>query len=67
MTPNYLFAVADILLWRDEKRTFTCFLLVVVLFYWFFLDGRTFTSSLAQLLLLVSILIYGCGMVPLNM
>ncbi|XP_021906933.1 3beta-hydroxysteroid-dehydrogenase/decarboxylase isoform X2 [Carica papaya] len=58
--------VADILLWRDEKRTFTCFLLVVVLFYWFFLDGRTFTSSLAQLLLLVSILIYGCGMVPLN-
>ncbi|XWS13199.1 hypothetical protein CRYUN_Cryun36dG0016900 [Craigia yunnanensis] len=53
--------VADILLWRDEKRTFTCFLALALVFYWFFLCGRTFTSSVAQLLLLVSVILYGYG------
>ncbi|KAJ0093912.1 hypothetical protein Patl1_26474 [Pistacia atlantica] len=57
----------DILLWRDEKKSFTYFLALVVLFYWFFLFGRTFTSSVANLLLLVSIALFGYGFLPSNM
>ncbi|XP_027119612.1 3beta-hydroxysteroid-dehydrogenase/decarboxylase isoform X1 [Coffea arabica] len=52
---------ADILLWRDEKKSFTCFLSLVLFYYWFFLCGRTFISSLSKLLLLiiVSLSLYG--------
>ncbi|XP_039066895.1 3beta-hydroxysteroid-dehydrogenase/decarboxylase-like [Hibiscus syriacus] len=53
--------VADILLWRDERRTFACFFTLVLLFCWFFLCGRTFASSLADLLLLVVITLCGHG------
>ncbi|XVF84372.1 hypothetical protein PTKIN_Ptkin17bG0031300 [Pterospermum kingtungense] len=53
--------VADVLLWRDEKRTFACFLTLAFVFYWFFLCGRTFTSSAARLLLLVTVFLYGYG------
>ncbi|KAL4290364.1 hypothetical protein GQ457_14G000960 [Hibiscus cannabinus] len=53
--------VADILLWRDERRTFACFFVLVLLFCWFFLCGRTFASSLADLLLLVIVTLYGHG------
>ncbi|KDP43887.1 hypothetical protein JCGZ_20897 [Jatropha curcas] len=53
--------VADILLWRNEKKTFTYFLIFAMLFYWFFLSGRTFASSAAKLLLLVSTILYGYG------
>ncbi|OMP03937.1 3-beta hydroxysteroid dehydrogenase/isomerase [Corchorus olitorius] len=56
--------VADILLWRDEKRTFTCFLTLAVVFYWFLLGERTFTSSAAKLLLLVTLALYGYGVLP---
>ncbi|KAJ0093091.1 hypothetical protein Patl1_25318 [Pistacia atlantica] len=58
--------VADIFLWRDEKKSFTYFLTLVVLFYWFFLSGRTFTSSAANLLLLVSIALFGYGFLSSN-
>ncbi|XAR71111.1 3-beta-hydroxysteroid-4-alpha-carboxylate 3-dehydrogenase (decarboxylating) [Bertholletia excelsa] len=51
--------VADILLWRDEKKTFTCFLALVLLYYWFFFCGRTFISSLAKLLLLLILALSG--------
>ena len=67
MTLNYFDSVADILLWRDEKRTFTCFLTLALAFYWFFLCGRTFTSSAAQLLLLVSVILYGYGILQSKM
>ncbi|CAK7322649.1 unnamed protein product [Dovyalis caffra] len=50
---------ADILLWRDEKKTFTCFVALVLLFYWFLLSGKTFASSTANLLLLVTTILYG--------
>ncbi|XP_062173558.1 3beta-hydroxysteroid-dehydrogenase/decarboxylase isoform X3 [Alnus glutinosa] len=53
--------VADILLWRDEKKTFTYFLALVLLFYWFFLSGRTFMSSIAKLLLLINVVLFGYG------
>ncbi|XVF65627.1 hypothetical protein PTKIN_Ptkin09bG0264200 [Pterospermum kingtungense] len=56
--------VADVLLWRDEKRTFTCFVSLALVFYWFFLCGRTFTSSAAKLLLLVTVILYGYGILP---
>ncbi|KAG4156694.1 hypothetical protein ERO13_D02G012200v2 [Gossypium hirsutum] len=53
--------VADVLLWRDERRTFMCFLILALAFYWFFFCGKTFTSSAAQLLLLVTAILYGYG------
>ncbi|KAA3480167.1 3beta-hydroxysteroid-dehydrogenase/decarboxylase-like isoform X1 [Gossypium australe] len=51
----------DILLWRDERRTFACFFTLVLVYCWFFLCGRTFASSLADLLLLVIVALYGHG------
>ncbi|XP_038688924.1 3beta-hydroxysteroid-dehydrogenase/decarboxylase [Tripterygium wilfordii] len=59
--------VADILLWRDEKKTFAYFLALSMLYYWFFLCGKTFTSSAAQLLLLLTIILCAYGLLPLNM
>ncbi|KAK7341566.1 hypothetical protein VNO80_24500 [Phaseolus coccineus] len=56
--------VADILLWRDEKKSFTYFVVLVLLFYWFFLSGRTFISSAAKLLQLATLLFYGHGFLP---
>ncbi|WJX51629.1 3beta-hydroxysteroid-4alpha-carboxylate 3-dehydrogenase3beta-hydroxysteroid-4alpha-carboxylate 3-dehydrogenase(decarboxylating) [Trifolium repens] len=56
--------VADILLWRNEKASFTYFLGLVFLFYWFFLSGSTFISSAARLLLLVTLLLCGHGFLP---
>lgn len=58
--------VADILLWRDEKQTFACFLVVFLLYYWFFFCGRTFISCAAETLLLISIVLYGTRMLPPN-
>ncbi|XP_071690754.1 3beta-hydroxysteroid-dehydrogenase/decarboxylase-like [Rutidosis leptorrhynchoides] len=51
--------VADILLWRDERKSFVYFCGVVSLFYWFCLCERTLVSSIAQLLLVVIIFLYG--------
>ncbi|KAK4286605.1 hypothetical protein QN277_003134 [Acacia crassicarpa] len=59
--------VADILLWRDETTSFTYFLVLVMLFHWFFLSGRAFTSSAARLLLLHTVILYGYGSLPLNL
>ncbi|KAJ6991452.1 3beta-hydroxysteroid-dehydrogenase/decarboxylase isoform X1 [Populus alba x Populus x berolinensis] len=56
--------VSDILLWRDEKKTFTCFVALVLLFYWFLLSGKTFASSTANLLLLVTTILYGYANLP---
>ncbi|XP_065869157.1 3beta-hydroxysteroid-dehydrogenase/decarboxylase isoform X2 [Euphorbia lathyris] len=56
--------VADILLWRDEKKTFKYFLTFAILYYWFLLSGRTFASSAAKLLLLITAVLYGYGILP---
>ncbi|GKV39217.1 hypothetical protein SLEP1_g47023 [Rubroshorea leprosula] len=58
--------VSDILLWRDERKTFTCFLALALVFYWFSLCGRTFISSMASLLLWVAIVLCGYGIIPLE-
>ncbi|KAJ4956546.1 hypothetical protein NE237_013329 [Protea cynaroides] len=59
--------VADILLWRDEKKSFTHFLALVLLFYWYLLSGRTFISSTAKLMLLLSVILFCHGFLPLTM
>ncbi|KAI4324346.1 hypothetical protein L6164_023893 [Bauhinia variegata] len=58
--------VASILLWRDEMTSFTYFLALIMLFYWFFLSGRTFASSTARLLLLATVILYGYAILPSN-
>lgn len=58
--------VAEILLWRDEKKSFVCFLLTGFLYHWFFLSGNTFISSLAQLLLLTIVLLCGLHILPMT-
>ncbi|KAH7521373.1 3beta-hydroxysteroid-dehydrogenase/decarboxylase [Ziziphus jujuba] len=58
--------VAEVLLWRDERKSFTYFIALVLLFYWFFLCGRTFVTSAAYLLLLLSFILYGYGILPPN-
>ncbi|KAK6146320.1 hypothetical protein DH2020_020189 [Rehmannia glutinosa] len=55
----------DILLWRDEKKSFFCFLVLALLYYWFFLSGRAFISSVAKLFLLISVLLSGHHILPL--
>lgn len=59
--------VADILLWRDEMESFSCFLGVSALFYWFILSGRTFISSTAGLLLLANIVLIITNLLPFNL
>ncbi|XP_030470361.1 3beta-hydroxysteroid-dehydrogenase/decarboxylase isoform X1 [Syzygium oleosum] len=59
--------VADILLWRDEKETFAYFLVSVVLFYWFFISGRSFISSTAYLLLMMMMALFGYGYLTSNL
>ncbi|CAH9122449.1 unnamed protein product [Cuscuta epithymum] len=56
--------VAEVLLWRDEKMSFAHFLLCFVIYYWFFLSGRTFISSLAILWLLIAAMLCGYSMLP---
>lgn len=58
--------VADILLWRDERKSFASFSVLVLVYYWLFLGGNTFISSAAQLLVLVAFILYGYGELPTN-
>lgn len=67
MTVYNVTAVSDILLWRDENKSFTYFLVLALLYYWFFLCGRTFVSSAAKLLLLIAAILFGYGFLPSNM
>lgn len=60
-------AVADILLWRDEKKTFFCVMVLFFLRYWFILSGRTLISSFAKLLLVVTAILFGHGHLPSSM
>lgn len=60
-------AVADILLWRDERKSFACFAVLVLVYYWLFLCGNTFISSTAQLLVFATFILYAYGELPSNM
>ncbi|XP_020598855.1 3beta-hydroxysteroid-dehydrogenase/decarboxylase-like isoform X2 [Phalaenopsis equestris] len=59
--------VADILLWRDDRRTFTCLLVLFLLHYWFLLSERTFISSAAKLLMLFALILFVYGILPSSM
>lgn len=59
--------VADILLWRDEKQTFTIILALAVVFYCFCLSGYTFLCAAAQLLLLISVVLFVHNILPASM
>ncbi|CAA7404547.1 unnamed protein product [Spirodela intermedia] len=56
--------VTDILLWRDEKKTFICALGLFLLFYWFLLSGRTLVTATAELLFLASVILFGFCHLP---
>eukprot|EP01018_Ginkgo_biloba_P015074 Gb_04517 [translate_table: standard] len=59
--------VANVLLWRDEKQTFTMLLALVGIFYCFFVSGYTFICAAAKLLLLISVLLFIHGVLPSQM
>eukprot|EP00252_Welwitschia_mirabilis_P022386 TRINITY_DN6041_c0_g1_i1.p1 TRINITY_DN6041_c0_g1~~TRINITY_DN6041_c0_g1_i1.p1 ORF type:complete len:588 (+),score=48.61 TRINITY_DN6041_c0_g1_i1:84-1847(+) len=54
--------VADILLWRDDRKTFAIAMVVAFIIYYFYLSGYRFFYAAARLLLMVisALLIYGC-------
>ncbi|KAJ3681399.1 hypothetical protein LUZ60_015888 [Juncus effusus] len=60
-------SVSDILLWRDDKRTFAYVILSYLLFYWFLLSGHTFISSAAKILLVISVALFAHGFLPSTM
>ena len=64
LTCNFSNTAADILLWRDEKRTFSFVTVLFVLFYWFLLSDRTFVSSAAKFLLVISLALFIHGVLP---
>ncbi|TVU01432.1 hypothetical protein EJB05_53108, partial [Eragrostis curvula] len=55
---------ADILLWRDDKRTFSLISVLFLLFYWFLLSDRTFIASAAKILLVTSLALFIHGVLP---
>lgn len=55
---------ADILLWRDDKKTFSYVTVLFLLFYWFLLSDRTFISSSAKFLLVISLALFVHGVLP---
>ncbi|XP_078433273.1 3beta-hydroxysteroid-dehydrogenase/decarboxylase-like isoform X2 [Wolffia australiana] len=56
--------VADILLWRDEKKSFSWVVGLFMLFYWFLLSGRTLVTSAAELLFLALVILFGYFHLP---
>jgi hypothetical protein len=57
-------AAADILLWRDDKRTFSYITVLFLLLYWFLLSDRTFIASAAKILLVTSLALFIHGVLP---
>ncbi|KAL4193693.1 hypothetical protein AMTRI_Chr06g178000 [Amborella trichopoda] len=50
--------VADVILWRDEKKTFSLLITLAFFFHWFLLSGRPFISSAAKLFQLVFVFLF---------
>jgi plant 3beta-hydroxysteroid-4alpha-carboxylate 3-dehydrogenase len=57
-------AAADILLWRDDKRTFSYITVLFLLLCWFLLSDRTFIASAAKILLVASLALFIHGVLP---
>ncbi|KAK8946596.1 3beta-hydroxysteroid-dehydrogenase/decarboxylase isoform 3 [Platanthera zijinensis] len=60
-------SAANLLLWRDDRKTFICLLALFLLHYWFFLSERTFISSAAKLLMLFALFLFVHGTLPSSM
>lgn len=65
--PQLVFAVADMLLWRDKKQTLTALLVLVVGYYNFIASGFTLLSALSKLLLSTTIFLFIHGILPEKM
>ncbi|PIA29628.1 hypothetical protein AQUCO_05800032v1 [Aquilegia coerulea] len=59
--------VADLLLWRDDKKTFAYFLGLVLFYCWFFLSARTFVSSAAKFLLMIAAFLFSNCILPASL
>uniref|UniRef100_A0A0D6R0R5 Reticulon-like protein n=1 Tax=Araucaria cunninghamii TaxID=56994 RepID=A0A0D6R0R5_ARACU len=59
--------VANILLWRDEKKTAAILLTIFILFYFFFASGYCLMSVVAKLLLLVTTVLFFYSCLPYSM
>ncbi|GLJ08113.1 hypothetical protein SUGI_0081560 [Cryptomeria japonica] len=59
--------VANILLWRDEKKTATIAITLVTFFYLFFVSGYTVMSVIAKFLLLVALILFIHSFLPSSM
>jgi len=59
--------VANILLWRDEKQTFTIMLALIAVFYCYFTSEYTLMSVLAKLLLLFVLILFIHSILPSSM
>ncbi|GMY09532.1 3beta-hydroxysteroid-dehydrogenase/ decarboxylase-like [Fagus crenata] len=56
--------VADMLLWRDKKRTITTLLLMVAIYYNFIASGLTLMTTLSKILFATSIFLFIHGILP---
>ncbi|POO00285.1 Hopanoid-associated sugar epimerase [Trema orientale] len=56
--------VADTLLWRDKKQTFTALIVLVAIYFNFIASGFTIITALSKLLLGISILLFIHGYLP---
>lgn len=64
---SILFAVADTLLWKDKKQSFTTLLLFVALYNYFFANGYTMITAVAKLVSVVALFLFIHGALPSNM
>ncbi|XP_057737509.1 3beta-hydroxysteroid-dehydrogenase/decarboxylase-like isoform X2 [Arachis stenosperma] len=56
--------VADTLLWKDRKQTFTTLLVLIAIYLSFIAPGNTFITALSNLLLFASIFLFIHGILP---
>ncbi|KAK1319896.1 3beta-hydroxysteroid-dehydrogenase/decarboxylase isoform 3 [Acorus calamus] len=56
--------VADLVLWRDDKLTFTFLLTLLLFYYWFLHSGRTFICSMATFLQICVVILFAHGFLP---
>ncbi|XP_020251975.1 3beta-hydroxysteroid-dehydrogenase/decarboxylase [Asparagus officinalis] len=56
--------VANTLLWKDKKQTFTVLLLVATLYYYLFASGYTFITAMAKLISLAAMFLFVHSVLP---
>ncbi|XP_061374909.1 3beta-hydroxysteroid-dehydrogenase/decarboxylase isoform X2 [Gastrolobium bilobum] len=56
--------VADTLLWKDKKQTFTTLLVLIAIYFNFIASGNTIVTALTKLLVFISIFLFIHGILP---